>query len=374
MAVKRARKTAKRAPARKAAKRTTARKAVKRTRLEGRRAPARKAAKRTTKKRATAKKATKRAPARKAAKRTRKVAKKRAPAKKATKKRAPARKAAKRTTKKRAVKKAAKKRAPARKAAKKRAPARKAAKKRAPARKAAKRRPAKKAAASPKRTALVGSRVGPRFAGGPQVDETPSGRVSRRSDRSPGLMARYGDDRDSTEEGSCGAPLSWFVYPEAITARRRRRSQAGGDVAGHVDVPGELGVPHHPPRQAETSCLGPVAGEGPRPVVEPEPRSGRDAHHVGAVVAAIGDQGHAAEPGQPGHVVGEGQIGVGHEHLGCPGGPEPLDAGLHGSVEPTPGFGEHHRTVALRPPRHLVVVAHHRHGERARRRRAPAPP
>ena len=33
MAVKRARKTAKRAPARKAAKRTTARKAVKRTRL-----------------------------------------------------------------------------------------------------------------------------------------------------------------------------------------------------------------------------------------------------------------------------------------------------------------------------------------------------
>ena len=100
----------------------------------------------------------------------------------------------------------------------------------------------------------------------------------------------------------------------------------------------------------------------PGPVVEAEPRPGGHAHHVGAVVAAIGDEGHAAEPGQLGDVVGEGQVGVRHEHLGRPGRAEPLDAGLDRAVEPASGLGQHHGAVALRP------------SAPPRRRRTPPPP
>ena len=129
-------------------------------------------------------------------------------------------------------------------------------------------------------------------------------------------------------------------------------------------------------RQVQTQALrlGPVPVEGSGPVVEPEPGPGGDTHHVGAVVAAIGDEGDAGEARQLGHLVGEGQVGVHDEHLRRSGAAEPLDTGLHRPVEPASGLGEHHGAVAPGPARHLGVVAHHRHRQRVRRRRGRVPP
>ena len=366
MAVKRARKTAKRAPARKAAKRDApARKTAKR-------APARKAAKRTTKKRATAKKATKRAPARKAARSGRRHARLRRSGlrpSKAAKKRAPASKAAKRTTKKRAVKKAAKKRAPARKATKKRAPAR--------------RRP--RSGLRHARRPSVGHQEGGRVS---QADGCSSGDASgpgSSADRQvatvlPGSPAvgsvpsgswpGPGHDEQDTQwtEGPCGAPLlASRASADAGSARTggpRPAGMSAGTSTSQVSS-GSRTTRQRRPRRCASSRW---RAKEPGPVVEAEARPGGHAHHVGAVVAAIGTRVTPVEPGQLGHLLGEGQIGVRHEDLGGPGRRQPLDAGLHRPVEAASGLGEHHGAVVARPAGHLGVVAHHRH----RKRRAAA--
>ena len=58
--------------------------------------------------------------------------------------------------------------------------------------------------------------------------------------------------------------------------------------------------------QAQTARFVGVAPERPAPVGEPEPGGGRDADHVAAVVAAVGDERDAVELGHPGQIEGVG--------------------------------------------------------------------
>ena len=98
-------------------------------------------------------------------------------------------------------------------------------------------------------------------------------RCRRGGRRWPAPGAGAGRSRDA--HGGIGRPR----------ARRRAATAAQVEVGGQVDVPAERRVARRPAAaRPEPAGLGPVAGERPGAVGEPEAGAGRDAGHVGAVV------------------------------------------------------------------------------------------
>ncbi len=107
--------------------------------------------------------------------------------------------------------------------------------------------------------------------------------------------------------------------------------------------------------------------KGTRTVGEPEPGVRRNADHVGPVVAPIGHQRDAVEPGQLGQTVGHGQIGVSHQHLVGAEGGQSCHPRLHGPVQAASRFGQRHGSVPDGPRCDLGVVADDGHRERSGR-------
>ena len=173
---------------------------------------------------------------------------------------------------------------------------------------------------------------------------------------------RHGQvDAYSPCQGRSPTGRTSFVRPCASFVHRVSepdgRDELGRDVGRDVDVPGQVGFPHHPQGQTQTFGLGPVPGEGAGTVGETEAGAGRDADHVGPVVAPVGYERHPVETGQPGQPVGHGEIGVGHHDLARPQRGQSSHPRLHGPVQPPSRFGQGHGPVLGGPSSHLGVVA-----------------
>ena len=138
----------------------------------------------------------------------------------------------------------------------------------------------------------------------------------------------------------------------------------GHDIAGLIDVPGQVGSIEDPERNAEPFGFVPVSGERPRAVGEPEPGVSGDDDDIGSVAVAVGNQRDPRIVPDQGQIRGPGEIGVSHGDLGHPVGHEVFDAGLHRTVEPASRFPHHQRTAVTGPAGDLCVVAHHGDGER----------
>ena len=118
------------------------------------------------------------------------------------------------------------------------------------------------------------------------------------------------------------------------------------------------GVAHDAQRQPEPARFDSMAAERSGAVGEGEAASGGNARHVGAVVAPVGDEGDAREPGDPCQVGRERKVGMGHDHLLHACAVEVVDAEADGPVEAAAGRDHDLEPALACPCRHLVGVAH----------------
>ena len=153
------------------------------------------------------------------------------------------------------------------------------------------------------------------------------------------------------------------------------RDGAPSPWSGRLQAGGDVGRARRRPRPARGRAPPGSAGRGARP----RPGGGRRSRgrsesgtprrreRTTTLVPSSRRSGTRVTPGEPGQlgqVVGEGQVGVGHQHLARPRRRQPGHAGLHGAVQPPSRLGQHHGAVVACPRGHLGVVAHdgHRQG------------
>ncbi len=191
-------------------------------------------------------------------------------------------------------------------------PARCRARRRRTPRKSTPARPRTAAAASCSRRRVATS--APRSASGSQVPFEPSVSTSRwTSAPAAAHLASVAPQPNSTSSG-------WAPIASARVGRRgrqitgdERRSSRSGEVVGHVDVEGELGVAHDAEAEAEPPGLGGVAPERARAVGEPEGHVDGHREHGRAVVAVARHDRHdraGAVASERREAPGAGQIGV----------------------------------------------------------------